>query len=99
MLCLNAKNLLIKKFNIITIIASPAFVTMFGIGKSNNKNPPINSTIIVKALPNINLQNCCIFAFSPLAFAWKTKSLLVIYAKITANNIAIKLSQIFILYN
>ena len=56
-LFLKAKNLLIKKFNIITTTVKNAFVIIFGIGILNNTNPPTNSTIIVNALPSINFKN------------------------------------------
>ena len=47
-------------------------------------------TTIVNALPNMNLQNSIILSLKESASEWKTKSLLVIYANITANKIAIK---------
>lgn len=93
-LFLNAKNLLIKKFRIITITV--IIILLINLSMPiilNNKKNPIVSINIVKALPIINFINSAKFSLNPFAVLLNTIFRLVKYAKSTANIIAIILDK------
>lgn len=78
---LNAKNLLIKKFKIITTILIINLLTnpsKYVILKMENKSQkPTDSTIIVKVLPKMNLPNSLSFSINVEAVELKTNLRLV----------------------
>ena len=66
---LKAKNLLIKKFKIITKTVIIHLLIIVGIGKNlNNNAQPTYSNAIVNNLPKMNLQNSTTFSPNSSAF-------------------------------